>query len=64
MNNKVHVSEKAIKIDKIFTVNLTLCSNHQIEGELSIFVAFLEDMNFNRLELCSNELAIRLPNVN
>ena len=26
-------SEKATKIDKIFTVNLTVCSNCQIDGE-------------------------------
>ena len=26
-------SEKATKIDKIFTVNLTVCINHQIDGE-------------------------------
>ena len=25
--------EKATKIDKIFTFNLTVCSNHQIDGE-------------------------------
>ena len=42
---KFTFSEKATKIDKIFTINLTLCSNHQIDGE--DFVAFLENMNFN-----------------
>ena len=26
-------SEKAKKIDEIFTVDLTLCSKHQIDGE-------------------------------
>ena len=26
-------SKKAAKIDKIFTVNLTACSNRQIDGE-------------------------------
>ena len=26
-------SEKATKIDKIFTINLTVCSNRQIDGE-------------------------------
>ena len=26
-------SKKATKIDKIFTVDLTLCSKHQINGE-------------------------------
>ena len=34
-------SEKATKIDNIFTVNLTVCNNHQINGvDLLIFVAF------------------------
>ena len=37
-------SKKATKIDEIFTVDLTLT----IDGEdSSIFVAFLENMNFN-----------------
>ena len=27
------LSKKATKIDKIFTVDLTLCSKHQIDGE-------------------------------
>ena len=41
-------SKKATKIDEIFTVDLTLCSKCQIDGEISsIFVAFLENMNFN-----------------
>ena len=41
-------SKKATKIDKIFTVNLTLCSNRQIGGEdCSNFVTFLENKNFN-----------------
>ena len=40
-------SKKATKIDEIFTVHLTLCSKHQIDGEgLVIFVAFLENTNF------------------
>ena len=30
---KFTFSEKATKIDKIFTVNLTVCSNRQIDGE-------------------------------
>ena len=30
---KFTFSEKATKIDKIFTVNLTVYSNHQINGE-------------------------------
>ena len=33
MSLKFTFSEKATKIDKIFTVNLTLCSNPQIDGE-------------------------------
>ena len=31
--SKVHVSKKATKIDEIFTVDLTLCSKCQIDGE-------------------------------
>ena len=38
-------SKKATKIDKIFTINLTL-TTVKIS---SIFVAFLENMNFNWL---------------
>ena len=30
---KFTFSEKATKIDKTFTVNLTVCSNHQIDGK-------------------------------
>ena len=30
---KFTFSEKAPEIDKIFTVNLTVCSNRQIDGE-------------------------------
>ena len=30
---KFMFSEKATKIDKIFTVNLTVCSNRQIDSE-------------------------------
>ena len=30
---KVHLNEKATKIDKIFIVNLTVCKNRQIDGE-------------------------------
>ena len=30
---KLTFSEKATKIDKIFTVNLRVCSNRQIDGE-------------------------------
>ena len=41
-------SKKATKIDEIFTVDLTLCSKCQIDGEdfFSFFLAFLENMNF------------------
>ena len=44
-------SKKAKKIDEIFTVDLTICSNCQIDGEdFIIFVAFLENMNFINIE--------------
>ena len=44
---KFTFSEKATKIDKIFTDNLTVCSNCRINGEDFVnFVAFLENMNF------------------
>ena len=47
---KFTFSEKATKIDKIFTVNLTVCSNCQMDGEdFVIFFAFLENMNFTWL---------------
>ena len=46
MNLKFSLSEKAKKIDKIFTVNLTVCGNHQMVKISSIFVAFLENINF------------------
>ena len=40
-------SKKATKIDEIFTVDLTLCSECQIGGEdFIIIVAFLENTNF------------------
>ena len=38
---KFTFSEKATKIKKIFTVNLTVCSDRQTD-----FLAFLENMNF------------------
>ena len=42
-------SKKATKIDQIFAGDLTLCSKCQIDGEdLVNFVAFLENMNFNK----------------
>ena len=41
------IFKKVTKNDEIFTVYLTLCSKCQIDGEdLSIFLAFLEDVNF------------------
>ena len=45
---KFMFSIKATKFDKIFTIDLTLCSKRQIDVVkiLSIFVAFLENMNF------------------
>ena len=45
---KFMFSMKATKFDKIFTIDLTLCSKRQIDVVkiLSIFVAFLENMNF------------------
>ena len=54
--SKFTFSEKATKIDKIFTVNLTVCSNRQ-----SIFVAFLENMNFTSIYLVQ---LIRTTNTN
>ena len=44
------IFKKATKNDEIFTVGLTLCSKCQIDGVKisSIFVAFLENKNFNR----------------
>ena len=42
-------SNKATKIDEIFTVNLTLCSKRQIDSEDFINfrgLSFLENMNF------------------
>ena len=45
---KFMFSKKATKIDKIFTVNLTLCSKCQFDGEYFFnFVAFLKNLNFN-----------------
>ena len=39
---------KATKIDEIFTVDLTFCSSVKSTVKiLSIFVAFLENVNFN-----------------
>ena len=45
---KFMFSKKATKIDKIFTLDLTLCSKCQIEGEDFVdFFAFLKNTNFN-----------------
>ena len=42
-------SIKATKLDKIFTVDLTLCSKCEIDGkDFVIFVVFLENMNFDK----------------
>jgi hypothetical protein len=41
-------SKKATKFDEIFTVDLTLCVKLTVKI-LSIFVAFLENMNFTYL---------------
>ena len=40
-------SNKATKIDEIFTIDLTFCSKSQIHGKDFVnFMAFLENMNF------------------
>ena len=40
---------------KIFTVNFTICSNRQIDGEDFVnFVAFLENINFKRIYRLDN----------
>ena len=40
-------SKKVTKIEEIITVDLTLCSKRQINGEDFVnFLAFLESMNF------------------
>ena len=44
---KYTFSEKARKVDKIFTVNLTVCSNRHINGEDFVnFCGLLKNMNF------------------
>ena len=45
-------SKKATKIDKIFTIDLTFTTYRQINGEdfFSIFAAFLENINFTRID--------------
>ena len=41
-------SKKATKIDEIFTVDLTLCSKCQIDGEDFVnFCGLLRNVNFN-----------------
>ena len=43
--------KKVTKIGELFTIDLTLCSKCQIDGEDFIdFVAFLENMNFKEIE--------------
>ena len=47
---KFMFSKKAVKFEEIFTVDLTVCSNCQMDGEdFVIFFAFLENMNFTWL---------------
>ena len=48
---KFKFSQKATKIDKIFTVDLTVTTYCQIVGEdfFSILVAFSENVNFNSM---------------
>ena len=44
---KFMFSKKATKVEKIFILDLTLCSKCQIDGEIwSIFVAFSKNVNF------------------
>ena len=44
---KIVSSEKATKVDEIFTVDLTLTTYFQIDGEdFFSFVSFIETMNF------------------
>ena len=57
--NMVHTlqfifSKKATKIDKVFTIDLIISTKRQIDSEdfLSIFVAFLENINFTNIEFC------------
>ena len=46
---KFMFSKKTTKIEKMFTVDWTLCSKCQIDGEiLSIFVGYLENTNFRK----------------
>ena len=47
MKMKFMFTKKAIKIDEIFIMDLTLCSKCQIEGEDFINLVLLENTNFN-----------------
>ena len=44
--SKIMFSKKATKNDEILTVDLMLCSKRQMWKISSIFMAFLENMNF------------------
>ena len=49
---KFMFSKKATKIDKIFTIDLTLCSKYQINGEDFVnFLAFSENTNFTKYQI-------------
>ena len=54
-------SKKAKKINGIFTVDLTVTIYCQIDGEvLSIFVAFSENVNFNKIAMDFLKLLFKL----
>ena len=54
-------SNKAKKINEIFTVDLTVTIYCQIDGEvLSIFVAFSENVNFNKIAMDFLKLLFKL----
>ena len=54
-------SKKATKIDKIFTVDLTLLYNVKLTVKISsIFVAFFENMNFTMFRLKEDEISKNL----
>ena len=53
---KFKFSEKATKIEKIFAINLTMCSNRQIDGEDFInFFGLLRKHNFTEGQIVSEE---------